>query len=208
MTPSKISFWHESFQSELIPVVATNRNVCSNTMSDRTFNRYHVKEVRAHSGKELDTWIGWADQLTHSRTFHRYHVKEVRAHSGKESGKWISWADQLTHSRTFHRYHVEKVRPHSGKELNTWIGWADQLTHSRTFHRYHVKEVRAHSGKELSTWISWTDQLTYFFDLPLIFLHFHSGRRTSKKAWNEKCVVPEWNLFRYHINTTLEEGAK
>ena len=29
------------------------------------FHKYRVKEVRAHSGKELGTWISWADQLTH-----------------------------------------------------------------------------------------------------------------------------------------------
>ena len=39
-----------SFQDKFIPVVAPER-------------KYHVKEVRAHSGTELGTWIGWAAQL-------------------------------------------------------------------------------------------------------------------------------------------------
>ena len=70
----------------------------SETKSSRTLHKYHAKEVRAHSGAELGTWIGWVDQLTHSRTFHRYRVKEVRAHSGTELGKWIGMAHQLAHS--------------------------------------------------------------------------------------------------------------
>ena len=54
-----------SFQNEFILVVASDRNVCSRTKSSQTFHKYHIKEVRAHSGTGLDTWIGWADQLTY-----------------------------------------------------------------------------------------------------------------------------------------------
>ena len=126
LMPTKISFQDDSaFQNGVIPVVAPHRKFCSRTRSGSTFHRYHLKEVRGHSGAELDTWIGWADQLSHSRTFHRYHVKQVRAHSGAESGTWIGWA-QLTPSRTFHRYHIKEVRAHSRAELDTCIGWADQ----------------------------------------------------------------------------------
>ena len=85
-----------SFRNEFILVVAPDRNFCSRTESALTFHKYRVKEVRVHSGMELGTWIGWADQLTHSRTFHNYHVKKVRVHSGTELGTWIGWANQLT----------------------------------------------------------------------------------------------------------------
>ena len=61
MIPAK-----NSFHNEFIPVVALDRNFRSGTKSGRTFHKYHVKEVRAHSGTELGTRIGWADQLTHT----------------------------------------------------------------------------------------------------------------------------------------------
>ena len=54
-----------SFQNEFIPVAAPDRNFRSGTKSSQTLNKYHVKEVRAHSDTELGTWIGWADQPTH-----------------------------------------------------------------------------------------------------------------------------------------------
>ena len=75
-----------------------NQNFHFGTKSSLMLHKHHVKEVRAHSGMELGTWINWADQLTHSRTFHKHHVKEVRAHSGMELGTWNVWAYQLTHS--------------------------------------------------------------------------------------------------------------
>ena len=34
----------------------------SGSRSGGTFHKYHAKEVRAHSGMELGTWTGWADQ--------------------------------------------------------------------------------------------------------------------------------------------------
>ena len=43
-----------SFQNEFILVVAL----------DRTFQKYHIKAVRTHSGTELGTWMEWADQQT------------------------------------------------------------------------------------------------------------------------------------------------
>ena len=60
----KISFEYKSFQNDFIPVVAPDRSVRPETKSGRTLHKYHVKEVRAHSGAELGAWIGWADQLT------------------------------------------------------------------------------------------------------------------------------------------------
>ena len=60
MIPTKISF-----QNEFIPVAAPDRSFRSGTKSSQTLNKYHVKEVRAHSSTELGLWIGWADQLTH-----------------------------------------------------------------------------------------------------------------------------------------------
>ena len=50
-----------------IPVVVPNRNVRSGKKSDRPLHKYHVKEVRAHSGTGLDKRNVWADQL--SQTF-------------------------------------------------------------------------------------------------------------------------------------------
>ena len=64
MILTKISFRNKSFQNEFIPVVAPNRNFRFGTKSSQTFHEYHVKEIRAHSGMELGTWIGWANQLT------------------------------------------------------------------------------------------------------------------------------------------------
>ena len=61
MMPDRVAF-----QNEFIPVVTQDRNIRSRTKSGRTFHNYHVKEVGAYSGTELDTWIGWADQLTHT----------------------------------------------------------------------------------------------------------------------------------------------
>ena len=58
MTPTQISF-----QNEFIPVVASDHIFRSGMKFWRTFHKYRVKEVRAHSGRELGTWIGWADQL-------------------------------------------------------------------------------------------------------------------------------------------------
>ena len=55
-----------SCQNVFVPVVAPDRNFRSGTKTGRTFHKYHAKEVRAHLGVESATWIGWADQLTHS----------------------------------------------------------------------------------------------------------------------------------------------
>ena len=46
-------------------MVAPDQNFHSGSKSGRTFQKYHVKEVRAYSGTELGTWIDQADQLTH-----------------------------------------------------------------------------------------------------------------------------------------------
>ena len=51
---------------QLCTVVAADRNFCSGTKSGRMFHKYHLKEVRAHSGTELVTWTDQADQMTHS----------------------------------------------------------------------------------------------------------------------------------------------
>ena len=45
-------------------VVILDQNFCSRTKSSQTLDKYHIKEIRAHSNTELETWTGWAEELT------------------------------------------------------------------------------------------------------------------------------------------------
>ena len=46
MIPPKISFWHESFHNDFIPVVALDQSTGSGTKLGRyTFHNYHIREV-------------------------------------------------------------------------------------------------------------------------------------------------------------------
>ena len=58
MIPTKISFPKRVIAEWLHPGSRAGSN------SSWTFHKYHVKEVRAHSGTELGKWLGLADQLT------------------------------------------------------------------------------------------------------------------------------------------------
>ena len=58
------SWTDESTHNELIPfIVAPDWNWIF-VPGRKSGTEYHVKEVRAHSVTEIDTRIGWADQLT------------------------------------------------------------------------------------------------------------------------------------------------
>ena len=46
-------------------MVAPDRNFRSGAKCGRLLYKYHIKGLQAHSGMELGTLIGWADQLTH-----------------------------------------------------------------------------------------------------------------------------------------------
>ena len=63
VTRTKISSRNESFRNKFILVVAPDQNFPSGMKSSRIFHKNHVDEVRSHSGTELSTWMGWADQL-------------------------------------------------------------------------------------------------------------------------------------------------